>query len=198
MTTPEKPAFTPEQIYTTYLDGLKDYRGRAKDFHFILALKNDTTFGGLLENLTCAATDMDSVLRAFDPAWYMDGNYKTGILHPKLYEDMENYFREQKILEDDQVLTPICHYSNEPGNSEGYSNPERANLVIGVSGGKRHDWGQFILCWFEEDFSEFDFQENPQRINEMKKLARETGRQEISYEEAKAQYLERERMRDEL
>ena len=195
MTTPERPVFTSEQIYANFLDGLKDYRRRVRDFDFILSLETATLLGDFLENLTAAGIATDYAgFHVTDPNWYEEGSYRTGILHPKLYGDLEDYFRQQKLLEDDQVLTPICHYSNEPGNSEGYGNPERANLVIGVSGGKRHDWGQFILCWFEEDFSWFNLQEDPQRINEMKKLARETGRQEISYEEAKTQYLERERM----
>ncbi len=184
MTTPEKPSLTPKEIYITYFDGLKDDRGRVRTFDFVLSLKTSTMFGEFLENLTGTRTTTDYAgFHATDPNWYEEGKYRTGILHPKLYEELEGYFREQKILEDDQVLTPICHYSNQPA--------ERANLVIEVSGGKRHDWGQFILLWLEKDVSQFDFRENTQAINSMKKMAQETGRQEISSEEARRRYLER-------
>lgn len=191
MTTPERHTFTPEQVYANYLDGLKDERGRVRDFSFVLSLKTSTMFGEFLENLTSTYTATDYAgLHATDPNWYEEGNYRRGILHPKLYEDLEGYFRAQKVLEDDQVLTPICHYSNQPNG--------RGNLVIEVSGGKRHDWGQFILCYLEKDFSQFDFRENTQAINSMKKMAQETGRQEISFEEARSQYLERKRLQEEI
>jgi len=184
MTTPEKPPFTPEEIYTTYLDGLKNGRGGVRTFNFVLSLKTSAMFGEFLENLTGTSTETDYAgFHASDPNWYEEGEYRTGIFHPKLYQELESYFREQKILEDDQVLTPICHYSNQPDG--------RANLVIEVSGGERDDWGQFILCWLEKDRNEFDFQEDIQTINSMKKLAREIGRQEISFEEARRRYLER-------
>ncbi len=185
MTTPEKPPFTPEEIYTTYLDGLKDDMGRVRTFDFVISLKAGTMFGDFLENLKDAipATDYAG-FHATDPNWYEEGEYKTGILHPKLYGELEGYFRKQKILEDDQVLTPICHYSNQPDEN-------RANLVTEVSGGKRHDWGQFILLWLEKDVSQLDFREDTQAIDSMKKMVQETGRQEISFEEAWRQYLER-------
>lgn len=184
MTTPEKPSLTPKEIYTTYFDGLKDDRGRVRTFNFVLSLKTSTMFVEFLENFAHVGTATDYAgFHATDPNWYEEGKYRTGILHPKLYEELEGYFKKQKILEDDQTLTPICHYSNQ---SDG-----RGNLVIEVSGGRRHDWDQFILCYLEKDFSEFDFQENVQTIDSMKKLAQETGRQEISFEEARRQYLER-------
>ena len=116
MTTPERPTFTSQQIYENYLDGLKDGQGRIRNFDFILSLKTDTLVGEFLESLTNAYPITDYAgLHATDPNWYEDGNYKAGILHPKLYEQLQEYFREQKdifglkLLEDDQVLTPICH-----------------------------------------------------------------------------------------
>lgn len=170
MTSLEKPDFTPEQVYEIYLDGLKNDRGRVRNFDFILFLKTDA-FGDFLENLKDVLTYTDYAgFHLTDPNWYEEGNYRTGILHPKLYEELENHFREEmdivdrKILDNDQVLTPICHYSNQPG-------PGRANLLIEVSGGERSDWGQFILCWLEEYPSQIEFQENPQTLNEMRRLA---------------------------
>lgn len=177
MAIPERPNFTPEELYATYLEGLKDYRGRAINLGFILSLKTNSMFGEFLEEgLRLVTTNTDYAgFHVTDPNWYEEGKYRTGAIHPKLYEDLEGYFREQKVLEDDQVLRPICYYSDDPDG--------RANLVIEVSGGKRHDWVQFILCHLEEDFHQFDFQEDAQTINAMKALAQETGRQEISWEE---------------
>lgn len=198
MTMPERPIFTSEQTYVNYLDGLKDDRGIVMDFDFILSLKTGSLFGEFLENLEYVSRYTDYAgFHVSDPNWYEEGKYSTGILHPKFYEELEGYFREQKdtidgkILEDDQVLTPMCHYSNQPAYG-------KANLVIEVSGGKRHDWGQFILCHLDKGFNEFDFQENVQVIDSMKKLAREKGRQEISAEETRSQYLERKRLQEEI
>ena len=66
-----------------------------------------------------------------------------------------------------------------------------------MSGGKRDDWGQFIWCPIERDFDQFEFQRDAQTISEIQKLAKQTGRQEITFKEYWDRYSERERLRKE-
>ncbi len=162
MTRPETRSFISDQAYINYLDGLKDNRGRVRDFHFIVSLKTSTTSEKFLENLTDAAAT--EISHATHPNRYEEGNYRSGILHPKLYGELEWYFRRKELLEDHQTLTPFCYYSSQPTE-------KRANLVIEVIGKKGHDWRQFILCWLENNFSQFELRGDIQTINSMKKLA---------------------------
>lgn len=154
-----------------------------------MKLGPQTTFADFLEGVKYASTATDYAgFHASDPNWYEEGNYNTGALDPELFGQLEQHFRAQKLLEEDQRLEPIIHYATGPagehyGGIFHFRNVRRANMVIEVSGGEREDWGQFITCWLEDGFHPFHLNEDPKTIDSLKALARETGKQEITPEE---------------
>lgn len=88
---------------------------------------------------------------ATDVNWYEEGNYRTGLMRVNLFHHLERLFRDGKFLEEDQELTPICHFSENPGEALLFpfliqEAIPRPNLVIDVTGGEHDSWGQFICC----------------------------------------------------
>ncbi len=132
-----------------YIEGAKNYKGEIPEYYeFILRLKEGVSFGEFIEALTFVFPYTDYAgFHASDPNWYEEGEYKTGLLQPDLFFKLEEYFRRGKLLKEDQMFLPVCHYSVNPGRQELIFLPyQRPNLVIEVSGGERDSWGQFICC----------------------------------------------------
>ncbi len=181
---------------TRYLDGLKGYCNRVIDIEYIMALEPDVTFGDFMEGVDFVSTETDYAgLHVTDPNWYEEGGYRTGAIEPKFFKKLEGYFRRQGVLQDDQALGPIVHYTiSSTGNDYG---SERPCMMINVSGGEREDWGQFITCWLESGYRPFNLDKDLRAISELKKMARDVGKQEITPEESWAAYRERERVRKE-
>lgn len=133
---------------TDYVEGIKNYKGEISDYEFVLILNREISFGEFIEALTFVFPHTDYAgFHASDPNWYEEGEYKTGILHPSLFIQLEKYFRRKNLLKEDQTLRAVCHYSISPGKQYYIFLPHlRPNLVINVSGGERDRWGQFICC----------------------------------------------------
>ena len=60
-----------------------------------------------------------------------------------LFQHLERLFIEAGLLKDGQILTPVCHYSEEPGKAWLFpffvkEEVPRPNIVIEVRGGE-HD-----------------------------------------------------------
>ncbi len=174
----------------SYLDGLKNYQGQVVEFNSIMLLKDQASFSGFLEGLNFAwgQTDSDG-LHFTDPNWYEEGNYQTVALDPKLHDQLEEFFRAEELLDDDQTLTSLCHYSDNPEDHNG----PRPQMMVGVSGGEHEDSGQFISCWLDDNTHSFDFNPNRDIVAALRRLAQQTGRRELSSEEYWQQYLEKQK-----
>ena len=135
-----------------------DYSGRIDEFYrrrvgdlAVLDVKSQIGFERFAETFDfrdCIAvfpwTDYAG-FHATDPNWYEDGKYRTGLLRVNLFRHLEHLFRETGLLEDDQDLTPVCHYSDDPGTQDFIFLPRpRPNLVVEVTGGEKDSWGQFM------------------------------------------------------
>lgn len=86
---------------------------------------------------------------ATDPNWYEEGQYGTALIRPGLFRYLESLLRQAGLFEEGQVMTPICHYSENPGEAWLFpfhinSAIPRPNLIITVEGGEKDDWGQFV------------------------------------------------------
>jgi hypothetical protein len=132
-----------------YYGGAKNYNGEIPDYKFVLDLKEGISFERFAENFSLEDflfVHYDTNYAGShltDPNWYEEGKYKTGILRANLYVHLEKMFRQAELLDEDQVLRPRCHYSDDSGKG-------RSNLVIEVSGGERDSWGQVICCFLGE------------------------------------------------
>ena len=139
-----------------------DYSGRIGEFYrkradqlFVIDVKKEIGFERFAE--TFDLHDFIAVFpytdyagfHATDPNWYEEGKYQTGLLRMDLFQCLERLFREAGLLNDDEVLTPVCHYSEEPGKAWLFpffvrGEVPRPNIVIEVKGGEYEGHGQFI------------------------------------------------------
>ncbi len=160
-----------------------DYYGRINEFYkerphlplFVLDVKSQIGFERFtetfdLDDFTVVFPYTDYAgFHATDPNWYEEGKYKTGIIRENLFQRFEQLFKEVGLLEDDQILTPVCHYSDTPGEASLFpflirGVIPRPNLVIDVTGGEHDSWGQFICCNLGER-RYFEMVEDPEYVN---------------------------------
>lgn len=173
-----------------YLDSLKDYLGRVRDFDYILELRKGVSFGEFLEGIQDIGTDTDYAgFHVTDPNWFEEGKYEGGALSPEFYDRLQRHLRNRYILEEDQTLDATCYYSKDPNHGSTRWG-ERAQFLVTVSGGERNNWGQFVLIYLEEDFEPFEFGEDRSPIEELKGMSSKVGRPEISFEEFWAKYMQ--------
>lgn len=174
-----------------YLDSLKDFRGRVRDFDYIVELKKDVSFGDFLEGISRIRTNTDYAgFHVTDPNWFDEGKYTSGALSPEFYDRLQRHLRNRHVLEADQTLDATCYYSEDPNHGP-IRRGERAQFVITVSGGEKDDWGQFVLIRLEEDFEPFEFVEERSSIGELREMSTKVGRPEISFEEYWAKYMQK-------
>lgn len=198
MPTPENPLELPEEEQIKYLDGLKGYRNRVEGFDFILRLKKPWEFAGFVECIEAVHQATDYVgLHATDPNWYEFGRYQTGILEPGLVQNFEDFLRMTRILKDDQILTPICYYTQTPiGDGSfrdgwgGFDTKRRADLMICVEGGLFDHWGQYMMVYLVEGTEPFQLNTDLKLIEQLKNKAKEVGKQEMTDEEWKQEWDE--------
>lgn len=141
-----------------------DYYSRIDEFHrrkasglAVLDVKSEIGFGRFVEtfdlhDFTALFPYLDYAgFHATDPNWYEEGRYRTGLVRTGLFQHLERLFREAGLVNDEQILTPVCHYSEEPGKAWLFpffirGEIPRPNIVIEVKGGEHDSWGQYICC----------------------------------------------------
>lgn len=192
MSTPEAFSQAPD---IRYLDSLKDYRGKVSKFGYILSLDKKTQFADFMEGIRSYKETDYAGLHVLDPNWHEEGKYTMGALHPRLYEKLEEYFRERGLLNNDQELSARCYHTQLKGGS--FALDGRPELMIEVNGGVRHDWGQFICVMLDEGFEPFIFDKDKKTIDALGELAKNTGKKEISSDEARKNYLARQKSLEE-
>jgi len=139
-----------------------DYSSRIDEFYkeradrlTVIDVKSQISFERFIE--TVSLRDFIAVFpytnyagfHATDPNWYEEGEYRTALIRENLFLHLERLFREAGLVKADQVLTPVCHYSEEAGKA--FLLPivirdeiPRPNMVIEVRGGEHDGWGQYI------------------------------------------------------
>lgn len=195
---PENPLRLQEPQRTIYFDGLKGYGNSVVDFDFILRLKPPGDFLGFLESVNGVWPETDYAgLHAADPNWYELGRYQTGVLEPPLLEGFEDFFRKTRGLKADQILTPICNFTETPQGEGtlrdgwgGYDTQRRADLMIPVKGGLFDDWGQYLVVSLVEGTKPFELNRNARLIDEIKDQARIVGKQEMTDEEKRQNWID--------
>ena len=166
-----------------YLDSLKDFRGRVLDLEYILELRKGFSFGEFLEGIRHIHTYTDYAgFHVTDPNWFEEGEYKCGALSPEFYRQLQRHLENRHVLEEDQTLDAVCFYSKDPNHGP-TRRGRRTQILIGVSGGERNDWGQFVLVHLEDDFEPFDFVLDRSAIDGLKEMSSKVGSTEISPKE---------------
>lgn len=145
-----------------------DYFGRIREFPqvakqklSVLDVKSQIGFKRFVESFDLY--DFEGIypytdyagFHATDPNWYEEGGYQPCLLRANLFEHLEGLLKAAELLEADQQLTPVCHYSEDPGRAWLFpflinDDIPRPNLVIEVIGGEKDDWGQFICFALSE------------------------------------------------
>lgn len=198
MPIPESPLELPEEEQIKYFDGIKGFKNRVIDFDFILRLKKPWEFSGFVECIRFVWPTTDYAgLHATDPNWYEFGRYQTGILEPYLLQNFEDFLRMTRTLEDDQILTALCCFTAVPkGDGSfrdgwgGYDTEKRVDLMISVEGGLFDHWGQYLNIYLVDGTEPFDLDRNVRLIEEIKNKAKAVGKQEMTDEEWKQDWIE--------
>ena len=106
---------------------------------------------------------------ATDPNWYEEGQYISGLLRTNIFYHLEHLFKEAGVLKEEQLLTPVCHYSENPGSAWLFplfirSEVPRPNIVIEVRGGENESWGQFV-CIVLGERRYFEMVDDPEFVH---------------------------------
>lgn len=198
MPIPENPLELPEEEQIKYLDSLKGHRNRVIEFDFILRLKKPGQYSGFVECIRSVWPETDYAgLHATDPNWYEFGRYQTGILEPYLLQNFEDFLRMIRRLKDDQTLKALCCFTEAPQGDGSFRDgwgdfdtKRRADLMIAVEGGLFDHWGQYMNIDLVEGTEPFDLDRNAGLIEEIKNKAKAVGKQEMTYEEWKQDWIE--------
>lgn len=177
----EKPLNLPEDQMIRYFDGIKGYRNEVVNFNFVLKPKIADDPDGFVECIEFVLEETNYAgLHVTDTNWYEEGNYKTGILEPRLLDTFDRFFRLINRLKEEHTLSPICYFTNEPRGFRSFMGVEpirRPDLMICFEGGEHDDWGQYMQVYLVEGSHPFELDYNPKQIEEIKNKARLVGKQ---------------------
>lgn len=144
----------------SYFQGVDREDGTIPQYEFVLSLKEEIGIGKfredkfMYEDIVLYIETYYAGLHLFNPSWYEEGEYKIGILRADLYTELEEWARQDRLLDDDMYLRAECYYSDQ----------EFSPIYVKVDGGEHDSWGQFLTIQLKDKMSIFNVSDDKEYI----------------------------------